>query len=80
VKLKTSNLLGPALAYACALASGRLHSWIRDPALVGTSIEDIGIHDGQLWVYQSGKPGWSYVAWAPHENWDQGGPIIDSEK
>lgn len=81
MKLKTSELTGPALDWAVANCEKRTVK--RDP---------MALHDGSYWVWEetpSGEGGvniWKSVYmrigkdYKPSTNWAQGGPIIEREK
>ena len=72
MKIKTSELIGTALAYAVGIADKRI---IRNG--IGGSIEVRGrtengeeLPDGfDMWMF-----------WYPQSNWSQGGPIIERER
>ena len=72
MKVKTSDLIGPALDWAVAKCEGRT---IRnDPMGFGAT------ENGGYWVWEEGafwKIGRNY---SPSTNWAHGGPIIEWEK
>lgn len=80
MKIKTSELIGPALDWAVAVAADRLDAVIRDEEhRPGAAITDIGFDEaGRMMIYVPGPlridP---YTAWSPSTIWDQGGPIIE---
>lgn len=71
MKIKTSELIGPALDWAVAIALG------------GTNLQFNTV--GTWWITINGKDhpldsGWSAVPnFSPSTDWAQGGPIIDEE-
>jgi hypothetical protein len=68
VKIKTSDLQGPPLAWAVAKAEDRI-------GLTGLAIYSSVFVIGSK-TYCHGGDG-ETVVYAPHEDWAQGGPIID---
>lgn len=85
MKIKTSELTGPALRYAVAVASGRFDAWITDPLRPGISIKDVGLGEhNKLVVYVPKRKGTickqePYAPYEPDTDWAQGGPIIERE-
>jgi uncharacterized protein DUF2591 len=77
MKIKTAELIGPALDWAVAKCEGRLNTWTRDPKYPGLSIKDIDFDEtGCLKVYAGNR---SYTNYRPSTDWAQGGLIIDRE-
>lgn len=72
MKIKTSELTGPALDYAVAKAN----AWVDYPI---DSVER-----GEIWHTQPAKAPFGMMlrktAFRPSTNWAQGGPIIEREK
>lgn len=65
MKVKTSELIGPALDWAVAKCEGvKLHSYR---------------HDGELKLNDAYAPE-DATTWSPTTDWSQGGPIIEREK
>ena len=72
--MKTSELVGPALAYAVAVAYGyrnihTLRAWKNKHGAQGPAQVMVGVtKNGANWDF------------SPQDNWDQAGPIIEREE
>ncbi|MFM5112437.1 phage protein NinX family protein [Aeromonas hydrophila] len=66
VKVKTSELDGPALDWAVAKAAYKCEPWQIDSELCGT--------------WYAGESDGGYNDWEPRRNWEQGGRLIDQFK
>lgn len=71
MKIKTADLIGPALDWAVAKAQGRTEIKI----FSRTRSND----RGWIEVRFNPEPKAATARFAPSENWDQGGPIIERE-
>lgn len=93
MKIKTSELSGPALDRAVAKARGMVHAPIRGKgtvradgvwadALGGGVIGYVFSDDYTAWIEKCDSYPWfSYQqVWHPSTNWAQGGPILEQEK
>lgn len=80
MRIKTTELTGPALRVAVAMALGRLDAWIRDETRPGTSIQDVTVYRGDTWTYDTkGMKQYPFIPFHPDLNWSQGGPLIEAE-
>jgi hypothetical protein len=70
MKIKTSELSGPALRYAVALVLGR---WMNSPPGAASYIYSVGKS-----LYTTDEHG-DHQEWEPDKSWAQGGPIIERE-
>ena len=72
MKIKTSELTGPALDWAVAKCEGEVTEFGSDGITFGFKL------NGELKVFAKG---WAAsMCWSPSTDWSQGGPIIEREK
>lgn len=72
MKIKTSELIGPALDWAVAMCEGSVTELVFDGSTYGFNL------NGNPKVLAKG---WApSMSWHPSSNWSQGGPIIEREK
>lgn len=64
MKVKTSELIGPALAYAVGIAEGKKVTY-----------SDLRPHGGRVQVFVVTRR--AHIAYDPHDHWSDGGPIIE---
>ena len=70
IKMKTAELIGPALDWAVAKALGGEHKPFRFASNDNAPMD-------MAWVFPHG---YACTRWSPSTDWSQGGPLIDKYK